>query len=153
MLQWHGVEGYHYTIEGGEVRLTDRVKNHAEGSYSVVHDGGLKGGIPTVVTRDIAYSEQSARGIKTVAMIERNEAEIYPYVIKPYPSIMATKEEAETMARLLADINTYRDEMVVKVFLGEMDIDDMWDVYVKTLKDLGIDEVVAIKQAQLDRVQ
>jgi putative aldouronate transport system substrate-binding protein len=52
----------------------------------------------------------------------------------------------------MADINTYRDEMVVKVFLGGMDIDDMWDAYVKTIKDLGIDQVVAIKQAQLDRV-
>ena len=68
-----------------------------------------------------------------------------------FPTVLATPEESEVIADAKGDLETYKDEMVLKFILGESDIDAEWDSFVATLKDLGIDEVTAVKQAQYDR--
>ena len=40
--------------------------------------------------------------------------------------------------------------IAAKLSLGEYSVDDM-DTYVQQLKDLGLDEILAVRQAQLDR--
>ena len=61
-----------------------------------------------------------------------------------------TEEENAIITPLLNDITTYRDEMVLKFITGEEPLEN-FDAYVETLKDMGIEEVIELKQAALDR--
>lgn len=40
--------------------------------------------------------------------------------------------------------------MAANLTLGRASLDD-WDTYIEELKNLGLDEVIAVRQAQLDR--
>lgn len=150
-LQWYGVEGVHYKMVNGKMELTDYIKNDKDGTYQVANDGGLKGSFPTVQLREVMFGEQASRGDRERQLALKNEKELAPFVIKPYPNLMATSDEAKKINNTMPDIITYRDEMVVKIFLGELNIDDVWDQYVSKIKSLGIDEIIKVKEAQLDR--
>ena len=41
--------------------------------------------------------------------------------------------------------------MKARFFMGKDDLDEYWDTYIQTLKDMGIDDVLAIEQAKYDR--
>ncbi|NLG24993.1 MAG: extracellular solute-binding protein [Clostridiales bacterium] len=63
---------------------------------------------------------------------------------------LATAEEAETLAEYTTDLSTYSRELAANLSLGRQSLDD-WDSYIEELKNLGLDEVIAVRQAQLDR--
>lgn len=65
--------------------------------------------------------------------------------------ISYTSEEASEFAKLNAEITTYMEENSVKFITGVLDIDTDWDNYVQQLKDLGVEQAIAIKQAALER--
>ena len=66
------------------------------------------------------------------------------------PNAIGTKEENETYTEKWPDIETYVKENVVNFITGNKPLSE-WDNYVKTLKDMGIEDVVAVKQAWYDR--
>lgn len=84
---------------------------------------------------------------------ENNKNYVFPY-IKPeriYPSgARFTKEEQEKIAVLKADITNFVEQSRARFVTGE-DSFDKWDEYVQTLKDMKIDEYIAIHQAAYDR--
>ena len=66
------------------------------------------------------------------------------------PPIIPTVEESSEQAKLLGEITTIRDEWTLKFIRGDISF-DQWDNYVKTIKDLGIDRVLEIQNAALER--
>ena len=64
-----------------------------------------------------------------------------------------TTEEASTYAAIYTGIETYQDEMVSKFIVGSEDImdDTVWNRFVESIHDMGIDDCVAIKQASYQR--
>jgi len=54
--------------------------------------------------------------------------------------------------RYITDIDSYRDEMIVKFITGAEPI-SKFDEFVATIKKLNIDEVLKIRQAQYDRLK
>lgn len=88
---------------------------------------------------------------------EKSEFELrtadYPYKTPNDNSgyyALPTPEEAETMATYTTDLETYSRELAANLSLGRASLDD-WDTYITELKDLGLDEIIAVRQAQLDR--
>lgn len=63
---------------------------------------------------------------------------------------LPTAEESAVLDERLTDLETYSRELAANLSLGRKSLDD-WDSYIKELKDLGLDEVLAVRQAQLDR--
>ena len=61
-----------------------------------------------------------------------------------------TVEEANRIAELSTDLNTYSEELLTKLIMGEQSLDD-WDTYMQDLKDLGLDELISINQGRYDR--
>ena len=41
--------------------------------------------------------------------------------------------------------------MYFKFITGEVDLEKGWDEYIDTLKGMGVEDMIAIKQEQLDR--
>ena len=52
--------------------------------------------------------------------------------------------------RIFSDIDTYMDETVSKFGVGDLSL-DQFDSFVQQLKDMGIEDCIAIEQAAYDR--
>ena len=63
---------------------------------------------------------------------------------------LPTAEETQILAEYTTDLGTYSRELAANLTLGRASLDD-WDTYIEELKNLGLDEVIAVRQAQLDR--
>jgi putative aldouronate transport system substrate-binding protein len=66
------------------------------------------------------------------------------------PSITPTPDESQESARIMAEVNTYADEMLVKFILGTEPLSN-FDAYVNTIKRMGIDRAIEIQNAALTR--
>jgi len=69
---------------------------------------------------------------------------------KLLPLMFMSSEETEKITSLLADIDTYVNEMSIKFITGAEPIDS-FDSYVEKIKSMGIDEVLQIRQQVYDR--
>lgn len=65
-------------------------------------------------------------------------------------AISMTAEESEAYYAKYSDIQTLISENLTKFAVGERSMDE-WDSFVQQIKDLGIDECIALKQAAVDR--
>lgn len=66
------------------------------------------------------------------------------------PMIAETADETEELNRIMTDIDTYREEMTFKFITGQESL-DKFDDYVESIKAMGIDDAIQIKQDALDR--
>lgn len=67
------------------------------------------------------------------------------------PPVTPTAEEASEFATIMNDCTTYMVEQATKIIMGTVDLDEGFDVMVATLKGMGIDRAVELRQAQLER--
>ena len=65
------------------------------------------------------------------------------------PRVVPKSEDSSEFQRIMNDVKTKGDEMLLKFILGVESI-DKFDDYVKSMKDLGIDRVIEIQQAALE---
>lgn len=72
-------------------------------------------------------------------------------VIDGYPSVIFTAEETEERSTLKTDIQNYMKTMKAQFITGELDIDANWDAYLAELDKMGLDRLLEIEQAALDR--
>ncbi len=74
-----------------------------------------------------------------------------PYIRAPFPNVYSTTDETSTISMYLVDVQTYVDERAIAFICGYASIEDEFDSYIATLKNLQIDELIKVKQAQYDR--
>ena len=67
------------------------------------------------------------------------------------PPITLTEEESKRYSVLNGQVDTYISEQRTKFITGEADVQAEWDTYIQTLKSLGMDEMISIYQAALER--
>ena len=67
------------------------------------------------------------------------------------PEVAVTQDESEEYARAYNDVKTYADEMTLKFIIGVEDIDAGWDKYISTLENFGLQTMLDIQQAALER--
>ena len=67
------------------------------------------------------------------------------------PPITNNDSENEQIVAKLNDIKTYKDEMVLKFIMGQLSIDEQFKVFQDNIEKMGIKDVIALKQAALDR--
>ena len=70
---------------------------------------------------------------------------------KPYPALSWTSEELEEKATLQTAINTYYYEYMAEVITGRKNLDETWDEYLATLKEMGVERLNEIDQAAYSR--
>lgn len=68
----------------------------------------------------------------------------------PFPVVYMTKDEIDKVAENSTDITTYVEQMEAKFITGVESL-DKYDDYVKTLKDMGLDDYVKVYQEAYDR--
>ena len=67
------------------------------------------------------------------------------------PPVSLSTDESSTYANIINEVNTYAAETIVRMVIGEIDIETGWQEFLDTIDSMGIDEAVAIQQAALDR--
>ncbi len=82
---------------------------------------------------------------KEVAFYEN----IYPDSKYCYTAI-ATDDQNKRKSSIVTDLETYSAELCTDLILGNASF-DKWEEYIAQLKKLGLDELIEIEQAQLDK--
>jgi putative aldouronate transport system substrate-binding protein len=148
MIMNFGKEGVSYTMVNGYPKFMDSVMNNPNGlplAQSLKQH--VMSAIQGPFVQDVRYLEQyynkpEQKETLTVWTEASNE--------KRMPPITIAKEDSSRYASIMNDINTYKSEMIVKFIMGEESL-DKFDDYVKTLKGMGIEEAIKIKQSGLER--
>lgn len=141
-----GLEGETYTLEDGKMVLTEAYLNPPAG----VQPGralGAESVLPHILLPEFFEAYWTAAN----PSIWEQANELQKYVIPAFPQIMSSEEELSKLGRIQNDIETYKNEMLAKFIVGRESLDN-FGAYVEQLKKLGIEEIMAIKQQQYDRV-
>lgn len=148
MLYNFGIEDESYTLVDGVPVFTDLITDHPDGltmqqalaqySRSYNHDSFVQ---------DEEYIRQYA-GLpqQQEAIAIWSETDAADYII---PHIVIAQEDSAEYSRLSGDINTYIGEMRVKFIIGLEPIEN-FDTYLSTLKDMGIERLIELRQKALD---
>jgi putative aldouronate transport system substrate-binding protein len=144
-----GTEGESYTMVNGKPIYTDFVLKNPKG-WSVAQALGAYARSVDIgpFVQKIGYLEQY------YSLPEQKEAlKILPvpgalaYVLPP---ISQTPEESQEFSRIMNEINTYVNEMILKFTLGTESLSN-WDNYVNNIKRMGIDRAIELRNAALTR--
>ncbi|WP_042167773.1 extracellular solute-binding protein [Paenibacillus gorillae] len=145
-----GQEGVSYTLDSNNQPIyTDLLLKNSEGLspsqamtlYIRANYGGPFVQDKRYITQYLALPEQKA------ALEQWTKTNVSDHKL---PQITPTPEEASELAQIMNDVNTLVDEMTLKIILGNEPV-DAYDSYMAKLKSLGIDRVIEIQQAALDR--
>ena len=110
--------------------------------YLYSEDGYQQGPFNRVWYREMFTYGEDAQACESIWNRADND-----YVLPP---ITLTAEEGETYARIMGDIETLLSEKTVKYIIGVEPL-DTYDSMVSQIKEMGIEDVIALEQAALDR--
>ena len=139
----------YYVDAEGNPQYTDLYLNGPEGmvEYARRFSPGIVGGCPGYKLA-AAGRARNSQIMRDTEDIWRNGSSEDWWCL---PVLSATAEETEDFTDLNSAISTYCGEMYFKFITGEVDLEKGWDEYIDTLKGMGVEDMIAIKQAQLDR--
>ena len=138
-----GIEGETYTMENGVPTYTDIIAKDEQGR-SILSMLNIYGHREWAYKQDIGYEDAL---LDKTYVDYRNEMEQY---IRPTIPALSFTDEREVINSTYTEIQTYKDEMINKFIMGKEPLDN-FDKFVQTLKDMGIDDVLAVEQAAYDR--
>jgi putative aldouronate transport system substrate-binding protein len=148
LLSNYGIEGNTFEYDdNGTPHWTDVLTNNADGMslgiarqvYTTLTQQ------PGVCPKEIEISLLDDNALAAVELWGSCADNAYEM-----PNVTLTSEESSRASQLLSDINTVNEETWYKILFGQKSIDD-WDAYLESLHTMGIDEVIDIYQAALDR--
>jgi putative aldouronate transport system substrate-binding protein len=140
-----GIEGESYTINNGNPQFTDTIiKNKTYNFQQMVSQYTKPNGpfLGDELKNFNTFPEQEE------AINIWGETDAIQHVMPPF--LTPTVEESKEMAKLATAITSYKEEMFVKFIMGKESL-DKFDDYVKQINDMGIDKVIKVYQAALDR--
>ena len=149
LFNW-GIEGVHWNWVDGEYQKTEEwIKTCEEDGMANYRIGGADNtpGWALEQTLDELFETWDvSTDIRTAVQ------EIKPQTSLRFPSdIISTEDESKVITSKWPDISTYLDEMFIRIITGELPVEPTFDEFVAKVKELGIDEIIAVKQAQYDR--
>ncbi len=162
----YGIEGYNYDLEDGIIvrKSGDTVEQEVFSKHQNFIGNTI---VPRYEQIDLVVNVEQTQdagmtlGFPEEGFKEKAEAcsAIYEdldnyYMIYNSPETVmakATDEETAAYTAVITDLETYCDELILNLIIGEASLDN-WDSYIEDLKELGLDEVIDIYQARYDRV-
>ncbi len=151
-LLWNfGVEGESYTMVDGVPTYTDLITHNPDGwtmqQAMAQYNRAAVGGGPFV--QSTVYAEQyfwRPQQLDATVVWANHDADQFRM-----PRYQVAAEDAAEFSRIQTDIKTYVEESRTKFITGELSLDDYDTVYIKTLKEMGLDRMLEIIQAACDK--
>lgn len=145
LLYNYGIEGETYEMMDGVPTFTDKMMNNPE--YPVL-DAILK--FKHHIGPFIRYEHESNPAITLDNMETRKFLTEDSGTALNMPMVSLTAEEGDEYARIMSQVNTYRDTAVVNFIMGDKALSE-FDDYVDDMISLGLDKVVEMQQAAYNR--
>lgn len=145
-----GVEGVNYDVVAGKKVYNDlMLKNEKfgteEASYIYkIHFGPKHTELDTICHANLLKSEASLASRLKWADDDKIDSECR---LPPY---QLTETEQALRTRVMTQVNTYTDEMVLKYITGAESL-DTFDTFVSTISEMGLQEVLDSEQAAYER--
>ena len=148
-----GVEGDSFTMVNGKPTYTPKIMNapyHIGSNLSQSMSAYVRSTGAGPFIQNEGYIEQYYE-------FPEQKALLVNYVVPGaseliLPAITATPEESRELNSIMAEINTYVDEMTAKFVLGTEPVNDAtWNDFINTIRRMNIDKAIAIQNAALDR--
>ncbi|MEK3916732.1 extracellular solute-binding protein [Paenibacillus sp. FSL H7-0331] len=149
LLNW-GIEGKSYEVKDGKKFFTDDIMKSKDGKspqQAIYRYATPVFGHTKVMEYEpwsqisLPFPEQQ-ESIKTFASADTS--------LNTTLSISLTTDESSQLGSLMSDINTYKQETVLRILMGADPISKI-DEFQKRLKSMGIDEANKIYQTAFDR--
>lgn len=149
LLSSYGIEGetFNYNDEGQPI-YTDMILNNDLGSMRAMRNVYTGMSLAFRVLRIVTSGVDNGYDIIDRGTWDSNRDNAWD--ISSY--ISRTAEEGDEYSAIMSDIETYVDQQIPAFITGESDLAD-WDTYVANIKNLNIDEAIAIQQAAVDRFE
>lgn len=150
LLANYGVEGETFHYVDGKPVLTELVTNSPDYSYNLalnIFTCDRQTPVPFIIDEQKARNDYSEDQSNAVAVW--NEATDGLYNI-PRQGVNMTTKEQEEYNSIYSDIDTYMDETISKFVVGDLSL-DQFDSFVQKLKDMGIEDCIAIEQTAYNR--
>lgn len=147
LVNW-GIKGESYEEEGGVKHLTDFVLNNPEGlaPTDALRSLGAMPVLPKIVDQQMlaGVTEQQYRDHPWITEGLKKYAEA-GVIREPEKRYRVTSEEADQIKDIHTQLETYINETLAKILVGNKSIDE-FDNFVNTLNDKGINKMVEIYQ-------
>ena len=130
-----GEEGVSYTLEGKSVDTV--LANYAMTA--------IKG--PAMLVQDPDYM------LQYYSMPQQQAMEVWAdkdYENRAFPTVSYTSEESQKFTAIMADLETYVEQMSMKFIIGSESFDN-WDSFVKTCAGMDVETAIQIQQTAVDR--
>ncbi|WP_339320419.1 extracellular solute-binding protein [Paenibacillus sp. FSL R10-2734] len=152
MLKNFGIEGVSYKMDKGYPKYTDLImKNPYKLPVSLAMTKYTRANYPSPgFVNDDRYLEQfyvleqQREAIQIWGEFEGNVENVM------LPLVSATKEESEQLAKIMAEVRSFSDEMYTRFILGEEPIEN-YDQFVSQLKMMNIEKAIQLQQAAVER--
>ncbi|MEC6746962.1 extracellular solute-binding protein [Marinilactibacillus sp. XAAS-LB27] len=150
-----GPEGYYWEWEDGEGSTKIYTEEaEAEGEdyrgtitpFYGINTPGLGAQLPPIGGEESDF---------TVFIRESTQNNLEPYAEVAFPLVYLEQDEIDELQSIQGDVATYIEEQEAQFITGQMDVSDdaVWDNYLSTLENMGIERYVEIYQAAYDRNQ
>jgi putative aldouronate transport system substrate-binding protein len=154
-LVTYGIEGKTYTVRSDKrLQLTSWVTDNPDGldPNSAERYYGAEPTMPWIRAAHGPLSEFSWDMTRSDPKWLAISSAMAKYEMPNFPNILASTDETKKLGTIGGDINTYLIEQNVKFILGQEPLTSAgWNKYLSTLKGMGVDTMIQIKQQQWDR--
>lgn len=156
LSMWIGQEGVHWEYanpEKTQYRLIIKDDKERDPQQYILQKATFgAAGAPARVISDMIM----AGGAKTkydyqMLKAVQSKENYFPYMAQGFPPLARfTDDEQEVIKALENDILTYTEQMEAKFVVGEASM-DKWDEFINTLKKMGIEDLIKVRQSAYDR--
>ena len=147
LLFHDGIEGINYEVdaEGYQVHM-DGTSVHPDWTSAEINGYYKRGWAHGPYIMREVYPERIDENTARMyaAKEEFAKTQVSDYVLPTLQNYMSY-EDAQEISKLMAEIETYKSEMVTKFILGTESLDN-FEEFQKTMKDMGIEKVIEIYQ-------
>lgn len=149
----YGLEGEHWAIAEDGKSYEQIIPEGYEGTWTnlqsekLIIGGNL--GRATGLSRIVTSTPGNAQA-RQQSFVDY----VWPYVADeafPEAYLSFTEDEQRVIEQKWTEIETYIYEMEAKFITGVVDIETGWDTYLKTLDQMGLQDVMKVYQAAYDR--
>jgi putative aldouronate transport system substrate-binding protein len=134
-----GLEGTHYTMKDGKPIFKDEVLKNTKAVLAQLKEAGAQ--MEIGFQQDFTYEEQWMNPIGKAGVREYLDKKV---LLPLFPNLSFTESEQKVITQKWTAIQTFIAEKEQKWIMGAEEVEPNFDGYLKSLKDMGMDEIVKI---------
>ena len=145
----YGMEGVSYNMINGYPTMVPEILNPSSGSVGAAWSRYARAPYNGPLNVHAEYHEQylAAPELDEALAIWRHQ-DMQNHMIPP---VSVTVEESRVYNRIKTDLDSYVLEWTVKAITGTVNVEEFDTVYLRTVREIGVEQAVAIQQAAYNR--